>query len=313
MDSAADARAHQRAHRGQREGRESFMSFVKKITIDHDFDGLSPEQLETYVTSENRNLTSLLAAFRLGRDEAYLREALEKFPHDPQVFLESARQSKDTARQLEILASLKIQDPGNGLVDFMSAKALFDMGRDEEALFDLLQSEGKPFNDSVHTSWQSNEEAYSFAGYSRAEAKFLSRMNLPRYELMKSFKVADKLLKLRQEYEAAGDSQSAEKVISAQFELARQIGEGPAVADQAASAVIGTMLWKGDDSPEAAEARAQIQRHHRDLMDRALKVDEMMLESSTVPESDWINYFDRAKLFGESAANAWILEKHPQP
>ena len=31
------------------------------------------------------------------------------------------------------------------------------------------------------------------------------------------------------------------------------------------------------------------------------------MESSAVPENDWLLYFDRVKLFGEKAANDWLL------
>ncbi len=37
------------------------------------------------------------------------------------------------------------------------------------------------------------------------------------------------------------------------------------------------------------------------------------MENATVPESDWLLYFDRAKLFGERAAMDWMLGKHPEP
>jgi hypothetical protein len=41
-----------------------------------------------------------------------------------------------------------------------------------------------------------------------------------------------------------------------------------------------------------------------------MKIPPLMADGS-VPESDWLLYFDRVRLFGENAANSWLLEKHP--
>jgi hypothetical protein len=37
-----------------------------------------------------------------------------------------------------------------------------------------------------------------------------------------------------------------------------------------------------------------------------------LMKDPAVPESDWMLYFDRVKLFGETAANDWMLEKYPK-
>ena len=35
-----------------------------------------------------------------------------------------------------------------------------------------------------------------------------------------------------------------------------------------------------------------------------------LMETSAVPENEWMLYFDRVKHFGEKAANHGLLEKH---
>ncbi|MEO5917487.1 MAG: hypothetical protein ABIS50_24880 [Luteolibacter sp.] len=290
--------------------RQEFSNFVK-LMGEGDPPKLSAAQLETYVNSAGRNVDSLLAAFRLGKDEAYLKEALEKFPHNPQVLLEAARMGNDPAKRLEILDRMRSEAPGNGLVDLMSAKALFDLGKDEEAFARLRSSAGKPLDDFTRSSWQNGEEAYASAGYSAAEAKLSSMYSLTKPEAIQSRGMGDKLVKLRQGYEAAGDHESAEMVVSAQLELARQIGDGACVVEKLVGLVHEKMVVKGDESPEADEIRADIVLRRDALVASANKVSEMM-KSTAVPESDWVNYFDRTKLFGENAANDWLLEKYPQ-
>jgi tetratricopeptide (TPR) repeat protein len=310
-DAVADHKGNLRVRRERQKSPQDFTSFAKKVRTDNDFPKLSAEQLEIYLNSAGRSAASLLTAFHLSKDEAYLEEALESFPQEPQVLLEAARR-KDAATALELLQRLKKEDPENGLADFLSARSLFDMGRNEEALAHLLQSTGKPFNDFTSSTLETGEGLYVSAGRLPAEAKLISMCFLSRFDTMRGREMAVKLGELREQYEAAGDLQSAENMIKTQLELARQIGQGPFVIDHMVSNSIEKILWKGDDSPEAAEAQAEIVSRQTLLRDKALKVGTMM-ESSAVPESDWVNYMDRVKQFGEAAANDWILEKHPNP
>ena len=43
------------------------------------------EQVESYLKENQRSAASLLASSRVTRDQALLQEAMEKYPHDPQV------------------------------------------------------------------------------------------------------------------------------------------------------------------------------------------------------------------------------------
>ena len=43
------------------------------------------EQVEAYLKENQRSAASLLAASRVTKDQALLQEAMEKYPHDPQV------------------------------------------------------------------------------------------------------------------------------------------------------------------------------------------------------------------------------------
>ena len=55
-------------------------------------------------------------------------------PTTPQVLLASLEYQTDPSKRLEILEALKRADPDNGLADCLSARVLFDLGKNDEAL-----------------------------------------------------------------------------------------------------------------------------------------------------------------------------------
>lgn len=71
-------------------------------------------------------------------------------------------------------------------------------------------------------------------------------------------------------------------------------------------------LEKRPVSEEAAARLEELAQQKQSLTDRSKQVTNLMKDPA-VPEGDWLLYFDRVKLFGEAAANDWMLEKHPQP
>ena len=50
---------------------------------------LTAEQVEAYLKANGRKASSLLAAYRTSGDPALLKEAMEKYPNDPQVAFEA--------------------------------------------------------------------------------------------------------------------------------------------------------------------------------------------------------------------------------
>jgi hypothetical protein len=62
------------------------------------------------------------------------------------------------------------------------------------------------------------------------------------------------------------------------------------------------------------EARARLEElvQEKKSMDEYSRRLGTLWETSAVPESDQLLYFDRVKLFGEKAAADWLLEKFPQ-
>ena len=271
---------------------------------------LTSQEIDSYVAAQHRSMDSLLSAFRLSGDEAYLKEALANFPNHPQVLLVALRLASDPAKRLELLESFKQADPGNGLGNCLAARALFDLGKNDEALAELLQSRGKPIQDFMATYCQGDEEAYLSAGFSPAEAKMTSLYGLPKPELMQIQGITKKLDELRANYAAAGDATAVQSLRDFQLEMGRQLQEDPLLIGELVGIVAEKGALKGLDDPESIARLEEIDRQKKSMLEGVRKV-ELLRLNPNVPESDWLLYFDRAKLFGEKAAMDWIQGKYP--
>jgi hypothetical protein len=311
LAGADDSRARKlRPHDAPRKSR--FQELAKRMAESGEGNPLTSQQIEAYLTKENRSRGALLAAYQITKDEAYLKEALKKFPKDPQLLLASAHLENDPSKRLEIYDRMRGEDPGNGLVDLVFAKALFDLGKNEEAFARLRLGEGNPLNDFSQSSWQNREEAYASAGYSATESKLMAACSLTKPDAIQSLGVAKKLRELKLVYQAAGDEESVAQVDATQLALARQYEKGPSLLDQLVGVVHEKLILKDNLSAEAHQALADIDLRKEAIKTSSKKLREMVA-SDSVSESDWGSYFDRVKVLGEASAISWLLEKYPQP
>jgi tetratricopeptide (TPR) repeat protein len=289
--------------------KRDFSTFVK-LSTKTEFPKLTREQIDSYLQARSRSAASLLTAFRLSEDEAFLREAMEKFPNNPQVQLASLRMFADPAKRLEILESLKLTDPENGIVDCLSARALFDLGKNDEAVAALSQSVGRPIRDYTVLSCQDNEEAYLAAGFPPLEAKMTALFQSTKPLVIQMRKLVDGLQKQRESAGLAGDDAAVQTSRDIQLQLAGQLSQGGFLVDSLVAFVLENKVLKEIDTPEA-RARIEEMAQQKNSMVEASKRVSALMETSAVPENDWLLYFDRAKLFGEKSANDWMLGKYP--
>ncbi|MEO7100316.1 MAG: hypothetical protein ABI162_13210 [Luteolibacter sp.] len=271
---------------------------------------LTHQEIDNYVEAQNRSMDSLLSAFRLSGDEAYLKEALEKFPNNPQVLFCALQLSSDPAKRLEMLESFKRADPGNGIGNCLAAGALFDLGKNDEAFAELLRSSGKPITDFTITFYHNDEEAYLTAGFSPVLAKMTTLYTSSKGGFMQMRGITKKLDELRGNYASTGDDAAVQSVRDIQSEMGGHLQEDPTVVGKLVGIAVEKGALKGLDTPEARARWEELDQRQKSLSEKALKIPTLM-ENPAVPESDWVLYFDRAKLFGENAANDWILGKYP--
>ncbi|MES2440549.1 MAG: hypothetical protein V4584_15895 [Verrucomicrobiota bacterium] len=292
--------------------KREFRSLAKLYTGDQ-FPKLTPQEIQTYLQAQNRNVDALLAVFRMTQDKAFLTEALEKFPNHPHVLFCLLQVCEDPAKRLELLDSFKRADPENGIGNFLAARTLIDLGRDEEAVAELLKSSGKPIKDFTEQSSQNFTEAYLSAGFSPLEARVAGHAgSMTSWLMLMGDPVWKKLEETRLDYESSGNVAGVQSLRDIQFEMGRTLQQDGSLLDSMIGLVYEKKAWKGIDSPESAAFFQEVDQRTKTLREYTQKF-TTLVESPAVPEADWLLYFDRVKLFGEKAAVDWLLEKHPQP
>jgi hypothetical protein len=279
---------------------------------------LTPEQLESYLAENRRTAASLLAAFRATGDANLLREAMEKYPTDPQVAFAAAFQKEsspeDRRRWLE---TFKQSAPGNALANYLLAAHLFKSGQADEAVRELFAAAGKPqFQDYSSEFVQSDEEVWRSSGYSVAESKTLASMLLVLPHLGQLKGLTQDMVSLADSYRAAGDDASAQAALRLGVNLGERLDGSPgqALITQLVGIAIQGIALRGMD-PSGTDGSGRIVQERLDDLAReraairglAAGFDEMQ---HRVSEQDWISYKDRWRSFGEMEALRWLTSKY---
>ncbi len=272
---------------------------------------LTATQIDRFVNARNRGVDALLSAFRLGGGAAFLQEAMERFPNHPHVLLASLSQENDAAKRLVILENLKRADRGNALGNCLAARALLDLGRKDEAFEELQKVAGKPVNDFTIASVQNDEEAFLFSGFPAPEAKIMALFGSTKTAMLQLRNLADSMGELRGIYQSEGDEDSAQAVRDLQIGLGQQLQGSGTLVDELVGIVVEKKALQGLDSEEPLARLEEMEQRKESLLGNSKRVMAMMNDPS-VAESDWMLYFDRAKLFGEAAANDWLLARYPE-
>ena len=100
---------------------------------------LTAAQVEAYLKANRTNAASLLAAYRTSGDKALLKEAMEKYPNDPQVALEAIF-DKDLSpeQQRQWLNTFEKSAPDNALANYLSAYNYFNSGQIDQGIQELI-------------------------------------------------------------------------------------------------------------------------------------------------------------------------------
>lgn len=288
---------------------KDFQSFSEKASSGEGVK-LTPAEMENYLSSRNRDVESLLVVFRMTLDKALIDEALEKAPNDPEVLLCALRLSSQPEERLKLIEDFKRNAPGNGIGNCLAARALMDLGRDQEAIAELSQSAGKPIDNFIVKSCQSVEEAFLSAGYSPLESKTAALFGANSPELLQlANPVWKKLESLRLGYESAGNAVDAQALRDLQTRIGHSLQQNSTAVESVIGIAYEKNAWKGLDSPEALAYLQELALRREAIVEKSQQVDELRKDAA-VPESDWLLYLDRIKIFGEQAANDWMLQRH---
>ena len=283
---------------------------------------LTPQQLDAFLQANGRRPAALLAAYRTGKDMASLREALAKYPNDPQVAFEAATcpwMTDDEKRPW--LKAFEQAAPDNALAYYLSAVDDLKNGRTDDALRELAGVSGKHFDDYTQSREQDNVDAYLSAGYTSAEAQTIASESLllPQASSVKDLGV--RLVDLAKAYQQAGDQNSAQTVLQMAMNLGQTVGSAsssaPVLIDQLVgmairSKALGAMdpnSVYGENGQTVQEFLNQIDQSRASI--RALNQQvKPLLEN--LPDEDWIVFMNRRMAFGELPAMQWVVNKYGQ-
>jgi RNA polymerase sigma factor (sigma-70 family) len=280
------------------------------------------EQAEVYLKANGRNAASLLAAFRTTDDPQLLEEAKQKYPDDPQVAFEAAFQKDATPEQRRNwLDTLKRSAPDNALGNYLSAQEYFKSGQTDRAVEELVAASGKThFQDYTQERIQDDEEAYLASGYTVAEAKTVSSMQLMLPQLAQMKQLCLSTVEMANSYRQAGDEASAQSSLQMAVNIGRRYGND-APGEPIINQLVGIAVQKaafskmdpsspyGSDGQTVQDQLDQLEKQRTDLSHMNRKVESLL---PLMSEQDWISYKDRWRVFGEGAAIRWVLGKYEQ-
>ena len=282
---------------------------------------LTAKQVEPYLKAHRRDAASLLAAYRTTQDAALLAEAMQKYPHDPQVAF-SAALNKDASpeAQRQWLEVLKQSAPENALANYLSAFNYFKAGQTDQAVQELMAAYGKPqVQDYFMDRLSDDEEAYLSAGYSVAEAKALglewSELVPNRGDLKR---LAGEMVDLAKSYRQAGDETSAQATLQMAANLGRRNqneAPGQITIDKFLGFKFESMaLFEMDPNSPYGDNGQTVRDRLDQIAQQKAALKELVSQAEpfrqTMADQDWIVFTDRLKTFGEETALRWVLSKY---
>ena len=276
---------------------------------------LPRETIDRWLSSGHTNAEDLLAARQAGGGMDFLRMALTNHPNDPRVLLAAVALNDGPETTRERLIRFKAAAPENSLPDYLSARDNLKNGRPDEAVADLLAASRKTsFNDYMLDAMQNTEDLYLQSGKSPAEAKALgaSTALLPHLAQFKG--LAQDMAALQRQYLASGDTASAENLAKMGTQLGQQLIEGEGsktLISQLVGAAIERIVLSPLDPAKTydflqgtiPDRTAQLDANRTATRQRAQFLDQWTRSAS---DAELISYFDRFKMYGESAAMQWV-------
>ena len=311
---------------------EQTNAFARLLNNDGKPPDLSHAQVESYVADNRRSAGSLLTAFRLSHDRAWLKEAAEKYPNDPRVhyagwFSAYRDENSSPEERRQWLGAFKQSAPDNALANYLAAQDCFKVGQADRAVEELIAASGKAkFQSYAAEAVQSLEEAYLSAGYPTVESKAAavysdaSFQAAPPYSELR--RLAESLAELSKGYRLAGDEASSQAVLQMGLQLGQRVeqsaGGSSFVTQNGTGVGIQRILLNSMDvNAPFGEAGQTVQDQLNALTQRGKSWSGLWKQAEptlrAMSDQDLITYFDRMKTFGEVAALRWLVNRQSNP
>lgn len=276
---------------------------------------LPREQAEAFLARNRTNAQSLIGAYRVTHDLNYLRSAATNFPSDPAVILRVVGHDAFPENRRGWIDHFKQVDPNNSLPFYLSAAEHLKRNEFEAAVREMETAGQKnEFQDYVTEHMLTLEEMYLAAGHSAAEAKALgmSAPELP--HLSQMAELSSSLVQQAKSYADSGDRQTADTITRLGLELATDfnaIQDGGNLLGEIVGAVMEQRFLKQLD-PNARypfiEGAIPERISAAETREKQIRADGQLFSKwiGQASEPEIISYFDRLKLYGESASIDWV-------
>jgi hypothetical protein len=284
---------------------------------------LNAQQVDAYLKANGRKASSLLAAYRTSGDTSLLREAMEKYPNDPQVAFEAVA-SKDLSGQekRQWLNTFEQTAPDNALANYLSAFDYFNSGQSDQAVQELARAAGKKFDDYTLDRIWDDDEAYLSAGYSTAEAGTAASRSLLMTQLLPLKQLGQRMIDLANSYNQAGDQTSAQASLQMAMKLGQTLesasSSSPALITQLVGVAVERMALGAMDpnSPYGGNGQT-VQDQLNQIAQNKAAVNALDQQAEplmrNLTDQDWVVFTNRRMLFGEVAAMQWVVGKYGHP
>ncbi len=280
---------------------------------------LNAAQIAAWLKANRTNAASLLAAYRTSNDQALLREAMAKYPNDPQVAFEAVMDSDlSPAEQRQWLNTFEADDPGNALANYLSALNYFNAGQTDQGIQEMTAAAGKQFNDYTLDREQDDAEAYASAGYSTPDAQTIATDSilLPQEKQIKQLGVD--LVSLANAYSQSGDPASAQAALQVAVNIGQSMTTessdpflindlvGMWIENDALKAMNPNSAY-GDDGQTVQDQINQVAQEKADIRTLGNEAEPLL---PTLSDQELVNYENRTSMFGEVAAMQWLVSKY---
>jgi RNA polymerase sigma factor (sigma-70 family) len=296
---------------------------AKKSPVDQLMEApkLSVVEIEAYLQQNKRNVESLLAAFRVSGDKAYLREAATSFPNNPAVQFAVIAFDVFPEQRRQWLEAFKGSSPDNAVAWYLSALDYFKTKQPDLALQELGEASHKTsFSAYVNQASQAVEEMYDLAGRPALEAKYASTCGAPKPHVAQLKSLAEEMIQVQQQYQNQGDTASANSLAYMGLALGNRLGAGAnnqSIIDQLVGIAIEKKVLAQLDATgnydflgrPVSEVAADLDRQKQSIR-QATEFKQQLVPS--LNETDLVNYLDREKVYGEPEATAWLQAKYGQ-
>jgi hypothetical protein len=283
---------------------------------------LTSQQIQGYLTSNDRDATSLVIGSRLSKNPELLREAVTRFGDNPVVQLEMALRGPTQEERQAALDAFKQHDPQNSLCDYLDSLSAFERGDFSKAAGGLIQSlDSGTLQDYSLVLASGTEAAYLSAGYNSTEAQLYALFDSAQRNQDTTGKmgaVADKLGELRDQYIKNNDMDAAEPTVTIGLDIGQKIqsqGSPSFLSSLVGIDIEAKILNQLDPSTpinsvgQTADARLKELNQQKNLL-QTLVQKAQDLPISKMSDEQMKDYTRRLRSQGEVNATQWWIDQN---